>query len=626
MLRRIRRRMDREMRRFLLVALLIATAHQRGAARFPVPAGGGGGYSALNAPSTEVYNPNPSGFLYDSPAVFLDSRYDPGGVALTWAFEVTLSPTGNVATDTATLQGHIDNAATRVGHTRIKLANNFIANQIRLKNNLLGSYWLYIEWTGIGAAQSEGTQANKSTVATTHASAPIIQDAGGIGEPAVRCNLSTHHVRLVGIHFRSTSGALCYNLVQLAGSVGTDDFSVVTDVTKCPRWIIVDRCWLDGGNVSRVRNGIQADTREFCCVDTVINGCYATGNESHGIVGFNGPGPWKVVGCAIEAGSINLLVGGSDPLITGLQTSDLEIRRCYFYKRASWNPNDGGAWDGIGKTCKNLLELKWGDRVLVEGCVFDGNYYDGGQFGSFLVWKTENSGGGNTTVRTKNVTYRHNLARNVSGGYEFIGIGVGSSVAASTSRIHHYNNLVYELAANRLTEAVNSSKALHFSTGANQIVIDHDTIVLSQTESTSRFSKPITFQGNYDHGIKVNNCILAIPIASPPNDADARMIFGDGTRTVSPDTGTNTLAVFCPSPGVGGYEFIDNGVVRTYAAQVNPTTSEYVTTVAAVGFTNVGALDFSLTGGSPFKGICADGSDPGCNRTLLDLATSGVAS
>jgi len=609
-------------------------------------------FSPVDAPSTTVYTPFPgayswetrSGFIFDKPDVFLDSRYDPGGTPLTWGTDLTLTDFGNVASNTTDLQSKIDAWAAGSANVRLKLPSGYVASQIRLKNNTNGNYWLYIEWTGINAVQAEGVHANRNTVATTHANASIIQNDTGLDEPAVRCNLSAHHVRLVGIHFRSTAtsgaGASTSNLVQLAGSVGSDDFSVQDTAAKAPQWIIIDRCWVDGQDIGKTRNGVQLDARNSCIVDSVINGIWQEGFENHGIVCFNGPGPFKIVGNAVEAGSINIFVGGVDPLISGLQTEDVEIRRNYLYKRPEWNQNDkppeypNGPFPETGgpsRVTKNLLELKWGNRILVEGNVFDGNYYGGGQYGSFLVWKTENSNGDNTTVQTLNVTYRHNLAKNVSGGYEFIGIGVSEGpVAAPLSRVHHYNNLVYELAADRLTEINNSSKAIHLSTGANQIQVDHDTVVISQTESTSRFAKPITFQGDADHGFKINNCVLVIPIASPPNASDARTIFGDGSRTVSPDTGTNTFDVFAPSPGVGGWEFTDNVVVRTYSAQVNPPLSQYVETVSEVGFTNVVAGNFRLNDApgseSAFLGLCADGSNPGADIDLIQLATAGVAS
>jgi hypothetical protein len=608
-----------------LAGLLLLVASKQGGqghASATAPASSGP-YSPLDAPSTEVYNPDPAGFLFDGPAVYLDSSYQ----ALDYT-DVELPLTGIVENDTAALQSAIDDYETSAFHVRILLPDNFVSDAVRVPNNLLGDYCLVVEWSGIDAVQAEGVQADWTTVATTHANAPIIRSNDGFGQPAVRCDLSAHHVRFVGIHFKAEVQAqACFNLLQIAGSVGSDDFSVVTDVTKCPRWIVVDRCWVDGGNVSNVRNGIQNDAREFCCVDSVIAGGYVTGNESHGIVTMNGPGPHKYVGCAIEGGSIGYLIGGVDPLIVGLQTSDIEFRRCYQFKRPSWNKN-GPTWDGTSKTCKNLFELKWGSRLLVEGNVFDGNYHDGGQQGSYLVWKTENSNGGNVTATTHDITFRYNLAKNVSGGHEFIGIGDmtgGGPPALPLYRVHHFSNLAYEMGTYAEWDAnsgsFQGSRAMVIDNAAQDIVVDHDTLVLSATIATTYSKAPIIFSNGGSGPITctIRNSIVAW--LNPTNESG--YIIGDGSLTdPGPGHGTSILDLYCPD---GGWVFEDNLLANTYSPALYPSASEYPTTHAAIGFASVAGLDFRLDALSTYKGMCADGSDPGANVDLVELATAGVA-
>jgi hypothetical protein len=120
----------------------------------------------------------------------------------------------------------------------------------------------------------------------------------------------------------------------------------------------------------------------------------------------------------------------------------------------------------------------------------------------------------------------------------------------------------------------------------------------------------------------MNNSIYGWPINSPPHDPDARSIFGDGAQTVGPpDNGVNALNAYC---GVGGWTFDKNVMARTYAAQVNPPNSFYLQTIAGIGFQDIDNDNCRLGASSPYKGICADGSDPGCDLDVIQFATQGV--
>jgi uncharacterized protein YjdB len=571
--------------------------------------------SPIDSPSTTVYVPRTA--TWTLPSTFLDSRYDRGGVPLTWTRDVLLTDSGNAATNTTTLQTEINNAATRAGHTRLRLPNAWVCNKIRLKAHTQGVFWTYIE--AETKPSVEGVRANTAAMA----SAPQIRSTTASETGAVFCDLGADYTRFVGIRFLATTGSPCYRLLYLSGTPDDVTEDADTEAADLPQWIVVDRCWVDGANTSRVVNGIVAHTREFACVDSVLDGIYYVGTENHAINGYNALGPWKIVGNKIEAAAIGLLVGGADPRVSGLQTSDIEIRRNFFTKRASWNLRNDATFDDVpSKVVKNLLELKFGNRVLVEGNVFDGSPYGDDQKGSFLVWKVENSGSTNPGAKTENVTYRFNRARNVAGGYEFIGVGVGGPVTTPLRRVEHTHNLVETLAGDSWVGSGNHSRGMFFADGATDIIVDHDTLCVSQSETTAGFTQPMLFSGTADVGLAVRNCLLLLPISSPPNDADSRSIFGDGSQVVSPDTATNTLAQYAP-----GYQFLDNVLVKLAGSATSgyPTQSEYTASVAAVGCVSPSTGDFRLLGSSPYKGMCVDGSDPGCDMTLVSTATAGVA-
>jgi hypothetical protein len=199
--------------------------------------------------------------------------------------------------------------------------------------------------------------------------------------------------------------------------------------------------------------------------------------------------------------------------------------------------------------------------------------------------------------------------------------------------VHHYNNVVLRLAGDSTQYLESgtgnrfSGRGMFFNNGANNITIDHDTIVLSVAESTDIWVTPIQFSGPTDEAaIAITNNVFAWPINSPPHDPDSRSIYGDGAQTVGPpDNGTNTLIAYCGgATGPTTWTFDKNLMARTYTAQVNPPASTYVATIAACGFTDIANDDCSLAVGSPGKALAADGSDAGCNLPVILAAIAGV--
>lgn len=575
--------------------------------------------SPIDSPSTVVYVPQPA--MWTLPVVFLDSRYNPGGTPLTFGTDTLLTHT-NQAGDTAALQAAMDAYAAGSAHVRIKLPNGFDATHVRHKKNLNGNFWLYIEAATKPTSEGVKPAIDPTTfLVPSMASAPTITSIDGAGYGCVSCDEGAHHLRLTGIHFKASAGSPVQRLLYLAGTPNTSTDNTDTTADKLPQWIIIDRCWIDGQNVSRCKNGILAHTKEFACVDSVISGIYVTGQENHGINGFNALGPWKIVGNSIEAGSISVLVGGADPNIPGLQTTDLEIRRNHMFKRPSWNLRDSTVWDGISKVVKNIFELKWSDRVLVEGNIFENSYYGDNQIGAAVVYKVENSGGTNTTVTTSNVTHRFNRLKNVAGGYEFQGQGVSAGpIGSPLHRVHIYEDLCEGLAPD--TYVAGTTRAFFQNNAATDIVVDHATVCLHQQIATPRFTQPILFAGTLDEiRWSINNSLLMIPVASPPNSPDTRHILGDGSQVVSPDNATNTLNQYAP-----GWSFLNNVLVKLVGSLTSgyPTTSRYTDTISSVGCINPSTGDFRLATSSPYRGICADGSDPGANMTLVNQATAGV--
>lgn len=571
-------------------------------------------YSALNAASTEVYRPDPALFRFTGPQVYLDSRYDRGGVALTWASDTTLTDTGDPATNATNLQTAINDASTRAGHTRIRLPEGFIANgNIKLRKHTMGAYWTYIESVAASSYASEGSRCDTALMG----SAPQVRvEAGTVS--AIRCEQGADYTRFVGVRFRKLTAVtdFVYAIVELNSTNGTNDDNQ-TLLAHAPQWIIIDRCWVDGDNSNGVQNGIKMNTREFCLVDSVVDGCFWTGTESHAVAGYNGVGPQKYVNNKLEGGAIGIIWGGAVPGISGAVYADVEFRRNWMTRRLTWLKY-AGSWDGVTRGVKNQWEVKEGERFLVEGNVIEYASQDG-QNGAIIVTKVSNPGDFSyTAALTRNITFRYNWVRETSRVWDFVDLDDPSGpVASSPTRIDVRHNLFTEISKLAYVEHVagsptNSPPMFQLTSGNDALVIDHNTFV--QPASGTTCVAALSYNNGSvptltNHEVE-NNVIAAVSTYA---------IFGDGGYF-----GQGAVDQYALGAAISANVMIESTDPDVTEAMM-PVGNEYPTTIAAIGFADYAGGNFRLGGSSPYLGLCADGSDPGADLDLVDLATSGVA-
>src|SRR5690606_28378953 len=107
---------------------------------------------------------------------------------------------------------------------------------------------------------------------------------------------------------------------------------------------------------------VALNSASTAVIDSWLSECHGKGFDSQAIAGWNGSGPYKIVNNHLAGAGENLMFGGADPSIPNGLPEDIEIRRNHFIKPPEWK----GVW-----TVKNLIELKLGRRVLIEGNVFE---------------------------------------------------------------------------------------------------------------------------------------------------------------------------------------------------------------------------------------------------------------
>jgi hypothetical protein len=587
-----------------------------------------GDSSPINSKSN-IYTTPRASLRYDLPTVF-DTSYNQSGTVTSFVRDELLIDSGNPETNRVNLQNEIDLCASLDGHTRIRLETDWENNgPIICRVHDFANKWTYIEWANKDSVSAgEGFRARSAFMST----APIL-GGNGSGNGAVWCDMSADYYRFVGIRFQKDSSAVNYRIIFFSGVIGSEENAQLTEA-QSPTHMFLDRCWVDGENDGRVQNGVVFNCRYFACVDSVLDGMWADGFESHAFMSHNSPGPWKIDGCEIESASINLIIGGLNPHIPGLQTYDGLFRRNWVHKRTSWNVNNPLTSDGhldpdsgqpSGRVVKNLFELKWGRRILIECNVFEYNW-SWAQQGAAICFKTENSiedgaPGGSITNRTSDIIFRDNIVRHSSGAIEFIGRGYGGALDNHTGRIELSNNLFHDIAADiyaHSTDSGVSPRAFMFSEGANNIYLKNNTFTLTHlTKTRWGIAWQHIFQSGYTQaGLDFENNVFDIRA----NPGGSGTIYSSGHPS-SPAHGTATLDAYSG----GDYTFSRNVLTGALNdAGVYPSNNEYPDLSSEIMFVDHTNGDFRLAGSSPYKNYGLDGNDPGCDFDVLDLATDTV--
>jgi hypothetical protein len=142
--------------------------------------------------------------------------------------------------------------------------------------------------------------------------------------------------RLIGLEIaaRSTVTSL-YALVQL-GDGGT----MQRTVASVPTDIIIDRSYIHGHSALNLQRCVALNSASTAIIDSHLSDCHAKGFDSQVIVGWNGPGPYKIENNYLEGAGENVMFGGSDANLPDLMPSDIEIVRNHFYKQLAWK----GVW------------------------------------------------------------------------------------------------------------------------------------------------------------------------------------------------------------------------------------------------------------------------------------------
>jgi hypothetical protein len=401
--------------------------------------------------------------------------------------------------------------------------------------------------------------------------------------PAFSTAAKAHHYRLIGIEITTTSRAN-FSIVWLESPAQTSVDDVPTD-------IVIDRCYIHGTPSGNIRRGVALNGARLAVVDSYLSDFHERGQDSQAIMGWNGPGPFKIANNYLEGAGENVMFGGADPTIPNLVPGDIEIRGNHFVKPLSWRVGDR-AYAGTRWTVKNLFELKNARRVLVDGNLFEQNWAQT-QHGLAIVFTPRNQDGRAPWSTIEDVTFTHNIVRHSTGGFYLLGWDNLSSGSGQLQRVLIQNNLFEDIGAfpSPLPDA---GVLFLIADGPAGLVIDHNTAI--QTANPIRATTQVAGRWPAVDFVFTNN--IARHNQSPRGA----------------ETPLATLQRYFP-----GFVFARNVLVGGDPSQYPPD-NFFPASLDHVGFAGIAGSDYPLAASSPYAGAGTDGKDIGADITAIARA------
>ncbi len=435
------------------------------------------------------------------------------------------------------------------------------------------------------------------------------------------------------------SGANHYRLLGLeitrpADGVPTVDL-VAPTIDMPADHIIIDRCWIHGQAQEDTRRGVALrGTTYMAIVDSYLNDFHCTSvtggctdsQATGGGTGNNVSGPWKIQDNFLEAAGENILFGGAASTIV---PTDITIQYNHFYKVPQWQKGTTGFVGGLSGypfEVKNLLEIKNGSRMLVEGNIFEyswGGFSQGGQ--SILITprndydkitKTPNLC---SVCATTDITVRYNRISHTGAGFDIAAVTVAGYGAQAAERYSIHDIIVDDIDASKYTGGGGLFLVMNFwpLQTLKNVSIRHVTGIPDQRGHILGIANSL--QNPEMSGFTFSDNVVVVPTfpvwsAGAVNDC------------ATPDVPLPVLNACFTT-----YSFTNNvlaGVSPTvYPPSKWPAGNLFPATVGAVEFVNfnngIGG-DYHLQANSPYKGKASDGTDPGADIDAVNAAIQGV--
>jgi hypothetical protein len=336
-----------------------------------------------------------------------------------------------------------------------------------------------------------------------------------IADPAVYVKPGT-----TGVHFKGveiSAAGFVYDIVRL-GASSNDQPTLQNTLDKVPSNISFENVWIHGATDQDSQRGIAANAANLSVTNSRIDEIHARGADSQAICAWNGPGPFHILNNHLEASGENVLFGGFDPSIPNLIPSDIEIRNNYFFKPLRWKVGDP-SYTGIHWSVKNLLEIKMGRNVVIDGNTMENSWGDA-QIGYGVLFTVRNQDGKAPWAILENIQFTNNIVKNTEQGIQLLGKDSPNISQQSTGLL---------ISNNSFTGIKNWFLVV---AGYNNVTVEHNTHLQGGNFIVATGQPSLNF-------IYRNNATLRTSASFG--------IKGDGT-----EEGTSTINAYFPSAVIAG--------------------------------------------------------------------------
>jgi PKD repeat protein len=442
-----------------------------------------------------------------------------------------------------------------------------------------GSGWIIIRTSNLSSLPAEGTRADASNAVAM----PKLLTSNTM--PAIKTAAASHHYRLVGLEIGVAANAMInYGIVALG-----DTGAAQNTLSQVPHDLVIDRCYIHGNATGDVSRGVALNSAATAIIDSTIANCHGVGYDTQAIGGWNGPGPFKIINNYLEGATENFMLGGSDPSIANLVSTDIEFRRNYCTKPLSWCATEP-TYAGVHWSIKNIFELKNAQRVLVDGNIFENCWVDG-QTGIAIQLTPRNQDGSAPWCTVTDVTFTNNIVRHAAAGVNILGSDTNYP-SQQAQRIKIKNNLFDDIGGARWG---GNGRLFQLIYGPANVQIDHNTAF--QTGNV------ISADGDPTTGFVFTNNL------APHNDYGVMGSgYGIGNSSINHYF---PASVFARNVMVGG------------PSTVYPANNFFPPLMALVGFVDLLGGNYRLIPLSLYFHAATDGTDIGVNFDALQAAIGG---
>jgi hypothetical protein len=88
-----------------------------------------------------------------------------------------------------------------------------------------------------------------------------------------------------------------------------------TTLAQVPTDLVLDRSYVHGTATQNVKRCVSLDSANSAVIDSYLDDCHGRGQDTQAILGWNGPGPFKIVNNYLAGAGENVMFGGADPSI-----------------------------------------------------------------------------------------------------------------------------------------------------------------------------------------------------------------------------------------------------------------------------------------------------------------------